>query len=79
MVRGLYMVPSSIAKKKRGTLGTVLLKSHSMTPSSFSACSNSKNQKSEINFKEVWNLEDEVTKVLKKGLALGLNFNGRKK
>ncbi|KAK0599175.1 hypothetical protein LWI29_002961 [Acer saccharum] len=32
-----------------------------------------------INFKEVWNLEDEVTRVLEKGLALGLDLNGRKK
>ncbi|KAK3225980.1 hypothetical protein Dsin_005842 [Dipteronia sinensis] len=42
-------------------------------------CSNLKNQNSELNSKEVWNLEDEVAKVLKKGLALGLNFNWKKK
>ncbi|KAK0595375.1 hypothetical protein LWI29_006006 [Acer saccharum] len=33
----------------------------------------------QINSKEVWNLEEEVTKVLEKGLAIGLNFNGRRK
>ena len=26
-----------------------------------------------------WNLEDEVMKVLEKGMALGFNFNGKKK
>ncbi|KAI9186382.1 hypothetical protein LWI28_016723 [Acer negundo] len=38
----------------------------------------SENQKTVINFKEVLNLEDEVAKVLEKGLALNLDFNGRK-
>ncbi|TXG72187.1 hypothetical protein EZV62_000766 [Acer yangbiense] len=50
-----------------------------MSLRSFSVCSNSKNQNSELNSKEVWNLEDEVAKVLEKGLALCLNFIGRKK
>ncbi|KAK2642306.1 hypothetical protein Ddye_024069 [Dipteronia dyeriana] len=35
-------------------------------------------QNSDLNSKEVWNLEDKVAKVLEKGLTLSLNFNGKK-
>ena len=35
-------------------------------------------QNFELNNKVTWNLEDEVAKVLEKGLALGFNFCGKK-
>ncbi|KAK3211863.1 hypothetical protein Dsin_016569 [Dipteronia sinensis] len=76
MVRGLTVVSSGILKKNRGMRGTFLTRSHSMTLRSF--C-NSMIQNAEINSKEVWNLEEEFAKVLEKGLAIGLNFNGRRK
>ncbi|KAK1557175.1 hypothetical protein Q3G72_019478 [Acer saccharum] len=36
-------------------------------------------QKLEEKNNEVWNLEDEIVKVFERGLALGLDFSGRKK
>ncbi|KAK3225267.1 hypothetical protein Dsin_005129 [Dipteronia sinensis] len=79
MVRGLSVVSSSISKKNKVRCDTVLMKSHSMNLRSFGVCSNLKIQNSEIISMEIWNLEEEVMKVLEKGLAIGLNFNGRKK
>ncbi|KAK3183467.1 hypothetical protein Dsin_030753 [Dipteronia sinensis] len=32
----------------------------------------------EIIYKELWNLEEEMAKVMEKGLAMGFDFNGRK-
>ncbi|KAK0600147.1 hypothetical protein LWI29_012125 [Acer saccharum] len=43
------------------------------------ACEKRKQQNSEPNNKLTWNIEDEVVKVLEKGIALGFNFYGRKK
>ena len=56
-----------------------MLKRHSMILRSSSAEANKQNQVSVIRKKEVWKLEEEIAKVIKKGMALGCKFNGRKK
>ncbi|TXG55048.1 hypothetical protein EZV62_020304 [Acer yangbiense] len=57
----------------RGRRDTVVLKKHNMTPRSFNVGAISKKQNSES-----VNLEDDIAKVLEKGLALGLNFKGKR-
>ncbi|KAK3183320.1 hypothetical protein Dsin_030606 [Dipteronia sinensis] len=56
-------VQSKMPKKGKGALQCLSSKCHSMQTRS----------------KEFCNLEDEVAKVLEKGLTLGLNFNGKRK
>ncbi|TXG65219.1 hypothetical protein EZV62_006494 [Acer yangbiense] len=35
-------------------------------------------QDSEVNIKELYNLDEEIVKVMEKGMAMGFDFNGRK-
>ncbi|KAK1565743.1 hypothetical protein Q3G72_033886 [Acer saccharum] len=57
----------------RGRRDPVVLKKHNMTPRSFNVGAISKKQNSES-----VNLKDDIAKVLEKGLALGLNFKGKR-
>ncbi|TXG71110.1 hypothetical protein EZV62_006045 [Acer yangbiense] len=79
MVSGLSVASPGISKRKRGRQSLVSLKGHSMILRSFKACEKVKLQNSGLNNKVMWNLEDEVAKVLEKGIALVFNFHGKEK
>ena len=58
--------------------GTVVSPNASKKRRDPKACEERKQQNSEPNNKLAWNIEDEVVKVLEKGMALGFNFNEKK-
>ncbi|TXG46270.1 hypothetical protein EZV62_028233 [Acer yangbiense] len=45
----------------------------------FSVCDSMQQWKPEMKTKVVWNLHNEIAKVIERGLALGFDFNGKKK
>ncbi|KAK0579209.1 hypothetical protein LWI29_022866 [Acer saccharum] len=76
LVQNLAVASSSISKKRRSTSSN-LMRIHNMKTRSISVGETRLHHKLEE--KEVWNLDDEIVKVFERGLALGLDFNGRKK
>ncbi|KAK0577545.1 hypothetical protein LWI29_034786 [Acer saccharum] len=68
-----------VLEKSRGRKSSVLRRSHNMILRSSRACEKTKQLNPKFINNMVWNLEDEVVKVLEKGMALGFNFNGKKK
>ncbi|KAK2639828.1 hypothetical protein Ddye_027623 [Dipteronia dyeriana] len=81
--RMVEILPSSgvsqgvLKRNERKSMG--LINGQSMFRRSSEAYENMKQQNSELINKVVWNLEDEVVKVLEKGIAMRFNFYGRKK
>ncbi|KAK0574882.1 hypothetical protein LWI29_030441 [Acer saccharum] len=78
MVRGLTVISPGVSKKRRGRKSSVSMKGHNMILRSFRACEKMKHRNPELINKVAWNLEDEVVKVLEKGMAPGFNFYGKK-
>ncbi|KAK0578724.1 hypothetical protein LWI29_015146 [Acer saccharum] len=76
LVRNLAVTSSSISKKRR-SISSNLMRIHNMKTRSISVGETGLHHKLEE--KEVWNLDDEIVKVFERDLALGLDFNGRKK
>ncbi|TXG64505.1 hypothetical protein EZV62_011499 [Acer yangbiense] len=66
-------------EKSRGRKSSVLRRSHNRILRSSKACEKTKQLNPKLVNNVAWNLEDEVVKVLEKGMALGFNFNGKKK
>ncbi|KAI9191295.1 hypothetical protein LWI28_006506 [Acer negundo] len=56
-----------------------MLKRHSMILKSFSVGAIIQNQDQVVRKKRVWNLKEEIANVIKNGMDLGCEFNGRKK
>ncbi|KAK1556494.1 hypothetical protein Q3G72_005939 [Acer saccharum] len=76
LVRNLAVTSSSISKKRR-SISSNLMRIHNMKTRSISVGETGLHHKLEE--KEVWDLDDEIVKVFERDLALGLDFNGRKK
>ncbi|KAK0578717.1 hypothetical protein LWI29_015000 [Acer saccharum] len=75
LVQNLAVTSSSISKKRRSTSSN-LMRIHNLKTRSISVGETRLHHKLE---EEVWNLDDEIVKVFERGLALVLDFNGRKK
>ncbi|KAK1556984.1 hypothetical protein Q3G72_015650 [Acer saccharum] len=75
LVQNLAVTSSSISKKRRSTTSN-LMRIHNLKTRSISVGETRLHHKLE---EEVWNLDDEIVKVFERGLALVLDFNGRKK
>ena len=69
----------SIPKRSRGRKNLYPMRSHSMKTRSVSGCDSIQQRKPEVKTNVVWNLHDEIAKVIERGLARGLDFNGKKK
>ncbi|KAK3219523.1 hypothetical protein Dsin_013493 [Dipteronia sinensis] len=81
-VKGLVKVLSVASpnnSKRRRERNSLYLRSHSMKTRSSSACEMKLQQKADETKKVVWNLHNEIAKVIVRGLARGFDFNGKRK
>ncbi|KAK3223404.1 hypothetical protein Dsin_010429 [Dipteronia sinensis] len=69
----------SASNGKFGKISSLSLKSHCMKTRSSSVHDKIQYQIREFKNKVGWSLEEEIVKVLEKGMALGFDFNGKKK
>ncbi|KAI9165576.1 hypothetical protein LWI28_016713 [Acer negundo] len=72
-------IASIFSKRRSGKKSSPSLKSHSMKTRGSSIHNKIQHQIREVQNKVGWSLEEEIVKVLKKGMALGFEFNGKKK
>ncbi|KAK3206386.1 hypothetical protein Dsin_020432 [Dipteronia sinensis] len=78
VVKVLTVASPSISRRRKWRKSLYLRRSHSMITMSSSACDIKLQQKPEEKIKVVWNLHDEIAKVIERGLARGFDFNGKK-
>ncbi|KAK3205708.1 hypothetical protein Dsin_019754 [Dipteronia sinensis] len=66
-------------KRRKGRRNTFLMRTHNMKTRSVSVCDAMQQLKPQMKTNVVWNLHDEIAKVIERGLARGFDFNGKKK